>query len=244
MLIGDLELSIRGKHRLLPDRHRLVAMLYAAGQGIPLVEKSHRERLTPPWRIKKMALSDDSHQLDLAISFLEENTLARMAQVFKEGASFLWGTVPTRIERQKLDRIATIEQLRIASPTDLLVIEFVSPVVFRRGHDTLAWPEVESVFGSLRYLWETFVGPINVAKEHFMKIEIREIEGTRKRVPLRFGAWGIEGYTGRVTYDLRPLSAAMRQEITMLARYGQWSGIGWKRAWGLGGLVVRFPQSA
>jgi len=131
------------------------------------------------------------------------------------------------------------------------MVDFVSPVTFRRGNRFLPWPAPSAVLGSLRSAWHTFgaaeagalavdlkLDPVVVAAisgasttERVVLHERPQPDGARAEVAVTVG-----GFTGQVSYavdgDIDPAA------VSTLVRLAPFAGIGAYTTRGFGGVRV------
>lgn len=139
---------------------------------------------------------------------------------------------------------ASWADLAAARPERELTLEFASPTAFSFGrtawgHRMVVLPLPERVFASLARAWNAFAPPPlrvepqaleRYASEH---VVIREIEDLNTRM-LNFGGRPQIGFTGRVTYGLMGEDEVARRQLTMLADFAFYAGVGYKTTMGMG----------
>lgn len=119
--------------------------------------------------------------------------------------------------------------------------EFLTPTMFNGTHGDITFPTAELIFASIVDKWNT--GDVEDTldkpriKELCDRIILTDWSGHTKRV--YFGRdRGYTGFIGNFTFNLSKLSAEENQLITVLALFGQHSGIGRLSSQGLGQVNV------
>ncbi len=140
---------------------------------------------------------------------------------------------------------ASWEELAAAAgPERELTLEFASPTAFsfgrkEWGHQMIVLPLPERVFGSLARTWNAFAPSSLQLEARTLKgytaehVVIKEIENLNTHM-LDFSGRPQVGFTGRVTYGLMGENDSVRQQLTMLADFAFYAGVGYKTTMGMG----------
>jgi len=131
-----------------------------------------------------------------------------------------------------------------ARPERELTLDFVSPTAFSfgggpGGRRMIVLPIPDLVFGSLARTWNAYAPPpLQVepkALEHYAAeyTIVREIAGLRTRM-LNFSGRPQIGFVGQVTYGLIGENNIARFQMSMLASFAFYGGVGYKRTMGMG----------
>ena len=128
-----------------------------------------------------------------------------------------------------------------AKPAYKIEFEFLTPTLFNGTHGDITFPTAELVFASIVDKWNA--GDIEDTldkprvKELCERVILSDWSGRTKRV--YFGRdRGYTGFVGNFAFNLSKLSAEENQLITVLALFGQHSGIGRLSSQGLGQVNV------
>ena len=138
--------------------------------------------------------------------------------------------------------IEASDLLAAAKPTGRLTLEFVSPTAFNLGtvpgsglHYAL-FPQPALVFGSsLAAVWRDFIAPdFDRSYLEDMATEARVSDYRLQTQTLKWKGRVQKGFTGRCTYDLRPLAAGDQCLLAALAGLAFFAGVGGKTTQGMG----------
>lgn len=140
------------------------------------------------------------------------------------------------------ENILDLIQLRLeAKSMRKIEFEFLTPTMFNGTHGDITFPTAELIFASIVDKWNA--GDVEDTldkpriKELCERIILSDWSGHTKRV--YFGRdRGYTGFIGNFTFNLSKLSAEENQLITVLALFGQHSGIGRLSSQGLGQVNV------
>lgn len=146
---------------------------------------------------------------------------------------------------------ASWKQLAAASPRQEWVVDFISPVTFRRGNRLVPWPAPSAVLGSLRADWRWFAAehvgdvvadlsmdPVIVTSvagaSEIEKVVLHERRGpVGDRAPVHVT---VGGFRGTVTYTIDgQIDAGVIGSLLALAPF---SGVGAHTTRGFGGTRV------
>lgn len=133
---------------------------------------------------------------------------------------------------------------RQAQPERELTLDFVSPTAFSFGEKPwgrhmVVLPEPRLVFGNLARTWNAYAPPpVQVeagALERYAEdhVVVRGLSGLRTRM-LDFGGRPQIGFVGQVTYGLMGNNDVARVQLSMLADFAFYGGVGYKRTMGMG----------
>lgn len=131
-----------------------------------------------------------------------------------------------------------------AQPVREITLDFVSPTAFSFGEkpwgrQMVVLPLPELVFGSLARTWNTYApAPLRMnakALERYSAehVVIKQIAHLQTRM-LNFSGHPQIGFVGRVTYGLMGENDIARLQLNVLADFAFYSGVGYKRAMGMG----------
>lgn len=140
------------------------------------------------------------------------------------------------------ENILDLVQHRLeAKPACKIEVEFLTPTLFNGTYGDITFPTAELVFASIVDKWNA--GDIEDTldkprvKELCERVILSDWSGRTKRV--YFGRdRGYTGFVGNFAFNLSKLSAEENQLITILALFGQHSGIGRLSSQGLGQVNV------
>lgn len=140
------------------------------------------------------------------------------------------------------ENILDLVQHRLeAKPARKIEFEFLTPTMFNGTHGDITFPTAELIFASIVDKWNA--GNIEDTldkpriKELCERVILSDWNGRTKRV--YFGRdRGYTGFVGNFAFNLSKLSAEENQLITILALFGQHSGIGRLSSQGLGQVNV------
>ncbi|MCK4258950.1 MAG: CRISPR-associated endoribonuclease Cas6 [Halanaerobiales bacterium] len=121
---------------------------------------------------------------------------------------------------------------------DRVNFKFLTTTSFRMGNQSQLFPLPESLFGSLLYRWQKVDGPtLSLDQKDLSKIQINRYD-LKTRME-RFKKYSIKGFQGECEYNLADLTMAQRQEVTALAYFSFYAGVGYKTTMGLGQVKLR-----
>ena len=131
-----------------------------------------------------------------------------------------------------------------AQPVEELTLEFVSPTAFSFGEKSwgrrmVVFPLPELVFGSLARTWNAYAPPPVQVEAGVLEqwsaesVIVKQIAALRTRM-LNFSGRPQVGFVGRVTYGLMGANDVARLQVSMLADFAFYGGVGYKRAMGMG----------
>jgi CRISPR-associated endoribonuclease Cas6 len=122
-----------------------------------------------------------------------------------------------------------------ANPAERIRLRFISPTCFRQRGRSFVFPEPSLVFGSLLSRWNAFTAsPLpETLPGNFRALLVARYRLRTALVP--FSRYSIVGFTGDCEYILpKGFAESDRARILALARFAQYSGIGYKTTMGLG----------
>ncbi|MFN3761934.1 MAG: CRISPR-associated endoribonuclease Cas6 [Anaerolineae bacterium] len=131
-----------------------------------------------------------------------------------------------------------------AQPVEELTLEFVSPTAFSFGEKPwgrhmVVLPLPELVFGSLARTWNAYAPPPVQVEAGVLErwsaesVIVKQVAALRTRM-LNFSGRPQVGFVGRVTYGLMGKNDIARLQLSMLADFAFYGGVGYKRAMGMG----------
>lgn len=131
-----------------------------------------------------------------------------------------------------------------AQPDNEIVLEFVSPTAFgfgqrEWGKKVVVLPQPVLVFGSLIRSWNDLAPPpLQVDRDALMAyveehVVVKRLRGLETRM-LRFRSAPQVGFVGSVTYGLMAENEAARCQLSALADFAFYAGVGLKTTMGMG----------
>ncbi|MFQ6100062.1 MAG: CRISPR-associated endoribonuclease Cas6 [Anaerolineae bacterium] len=131
-----------------------------------------------------------------------------------------------------------------ARPEAEITLDFVSPTAFGFGQKdwgkkVVVLPEPDAVFGSLARSWNNLAPPPLQVERDALKIYVEEhvvvkrISDLRTRM-LHFRKSPQVGFVGQVTYGLMAENEAARCQLSALADFAFYAGVGMKTTMGMG----------
>ncbi len=136
--------------------------------------------------------------------------------------------------------ISTVKKIPAA---DELEFEFVTPVSFRIDNFDAPYPRADLIFPSLADKWAQVQMPATVdkkfIKELAAKIRLTEWQGRSKKFYLAHDR-GTLAFWGNFCYNLTELNSDVQKVFMLLAKFGEFSGVGRLCAQGLGQTRVKF----
>ena len=122
-----------------------------------------------------------------------------------------------------------ISRCKNMSPVKELCLEFVSPVSFRIDDFDAPYPRAELIFASLADKWTQAEMPAvadkKIIRELAAQIRLTQWHGQSKK--FYFGRdRGTLAFWGKFFYDLKALSEDVRKVFVLLAKFGEFSGVG------------------
>lgn len=158
------------------------------------------------------------------------------------------GTLTLRLENfgGKTDFVAVddfISRIKNSQPADEICFEFVSPTTFRIDNFDAPYPRAELIFASLADKWTQAAMPAAVDKkiirELATQIHLTEWSGQCKKFYLTRDR-GILAFCGNFFYGVEDLSADIRKVFMLLAKFGEFAGIGRLTGQGFGQVKTTF----
>lgn len=131
-----------------------------------------------------------------------------------------------------------------AQPETELTLDFVSPTAFSFGQkdwgkQMIVLPEPTRVFESLARTWNNLApAPVQVERSSLKtyleeQVVIKRIEALNTQM-LDFGKTRQIGFVGSITYGLMGANEIARTQLTMLADFAFYAGVGYKTTMGMG----------
>lgn len=179
------------------------------------------------------------------ITFLDQDLYRNFIRYFLtfeddlllNGVKIIPQKILTTDERDSWCRETNFDQLLKSPPKRMVNIRFLTTTSFRLGERNIILPIPESVFGSLLYKWEAANGPeLSLESSDLADIDLNRYD-IKSRLE-RFKSYVIKGFTGNCQFRLENLDKEKRREVLALARFGFYSGIGYKTTMGLGQVKI------
>lgn len=114
-----------------------------------------------------------------------------------------------------------------------IAVETLTPLLFRRGGQTIPYPTPAFVAQSLQRLADLFVLPVTVPV-----LTPTTLNGGVMQIPLPTGSGTLPGFVGSWTYDLSQAPAALRQAAGAAWAVAAYTGLGAKTGIGFGQVAV------
>lgn len=129
------------------------------------------------------------------------------------------------------------------SPVEGIDFEFLTPVSFRIDNFDAPYPRADLIFSSLADKWTQAQMPATVdkkvIKELAAQIRLTEWQGRSKKFYLAQDR-GTLAFWGNFRYNLKELKPDVRKVFMLLAKFGEFAGVGRLCAQGLGQTRVNF----
>ncbi len=187
------------------------------------------------------------------VTVLQEFLLSPLLK-WEEGSVIRIGVAEFLMEKIMMDPIEN-EESGILSENDLIetcfqiseirniTFHFKSPVSFRYFHDDLPLPRPEFIFSSIADKWNQAEMPLLIEKETIKEIaqKCKLIQWEGKSIKTFFSPQhGVNGFTGKYTFDVSHLANQERQVLLLLAQFSVFSGVGRLTGQGMGQSRVTY----
>lgn len=158
------------------------------------------------------------------------------------------GTLTLRLENfgGKADFVAVkdfISRIKNSQPADEICFEFVSPTTFRIDNFDAPYPRAELIFASLADKWTQSAMPAAVDKkiirELTAQVHLSEWGGQCKKFYLTRDR-GTLAFWGKFFYSVENLSADIKKVFMLLAKFGEFAGVGRLTGQGFGQTRIKF----
>ena len=172
--------------------------------------------------------------------------ILKAAQSVIVGDEIQAGSLRLTVEAVRVDSILYVDKLiaeiKNAPPVKELCFNFVSPVSFRIDKFDAPYPRAELIFSSLADKWTQAVMPAQVDKkvirELATQIRLTQWEGQSKK--FYFGHdRGTTAFWGKFFYSLAALNHDVQKIFLLLARFGEFSGVGRLTGQGFGQTLIK-----
>ncbi len=138
-----------------------------------------------------------------------------------------------------------ISNVKKFSPATEIEFEFLTPVSFRIDNFDAPYPRADLIFPSLADKWTQVQMPAavdkKVIKEISAQIRLTEWQGRSKKFYLANDR-GTLGFWGIFKYSLKEINSDVRKVFMLLAKFGEYSGVGRLCAQGFGQTRVKFYE--
>lgn len=157
------------------------------------------------------------------------------------------GALTLRVENVSVDSGVAVSDF-IAGVKNLpdvaeICFKFVSPVSFRIDDFDAPYPRAELIFASLADKWTQAAMPAAVDKkvirELAAQIHLTHWSGQSKKFYLAPNR-GVLGFWGKFSYDIGALSRDVQKVFLLLAKFGEFAGVGRLTGQGFGQTRVDF----
>lgn len=136
-----------------------------------------------------------------------------------------------------------ISRIKKLQPADEICFEFVSPTTFRINNFDAPYPRAELIFASLADKWTQAAMPAAVDKkiirELANQIHLVEWGGQCKKFYLTHDR-GTLAFWGKFFFDVKNLSVDIRKVFMLLAKFGEFAGVGRLTGQGFGQVKTTF----
>lgn len=136
-----------------------------------------------------------------------------------------------------------ISGVKKLSPVEKLEFKFLTPVTFKIDNFDAPYPRADLIFSSLADKWTQAQMPATVdkklIKELAAQIRLTEWQGRSKKFYLAQDR-GTLGFWGNFKFSLKELNSDARKVFMLLAKFGEYSGVGRLCAQGFGQTRINF----
>ena len=198
---------------------------------IPVVENRWQVRQGDKFFWRVTALNEEILNAALAVPF-----------GFEIQAGELILTV-TNIDSKILAEENFISSVKKLSPANEITFEFLTPVTFRIDNFDAPYPRADLIFSSLADKWTQVQMPAavdkKIIKELAAQIRLTEWQGRSKKFYLAQDR-GTLGFWGNFKFSLKELNSDVQKVFMLLAKFGEYAGVGRLCAQGFGQTRVIF----
>ena len=149
----------------------------------------------------------------------------------------------TDIDSEILAEEDFISSVKKLSPANEITFEFLTPVSFRIDNFDAPYPRADLIFASLADKWTQVQMPAAVdkkfIKELAAQIRLTEWQGRSKKFYLAQDR-GTLGFWGNFKFSLKELELDAQKVFMLLAKFGEYAGVGRLCAQGFGQTRVIF----
>ena len=149
----------------------------------------------------------------------------------------------TDIDSEILAEEDFISSVKKLSPANEITFEFLTPVTFRIDNFDAPYPRADLIFASLADKWTQVQMPAAVdkkfIKELAAQIRLTEWQGRSKKFYLAQDR-GTLGFWGNFKFSLKELEFDAQKVFMLLAKFGEYAGVGRLCAQGFGQTRVIF----
>ena len=149
----------------------------------------------------------------------------------------------TDIDSEILAEENFISSVKKLSPANEITFEFLTPVTFRIDNFDAPYPRADLIFSSLADKWTQVQMPASVdkkiIKELAAQIRLTEWQGRSKKFYLAQDR-GTLGFWGNFKFSLKELNSDVQKVFMLLAKFGEYAGVGRLCAQGFGQTRVIF----
>ena len=159
------------------------------------------------------------------------------------------GTLTLRVEKLIDETTFTVEEflsrIKNSPPIRELCFEFVSPTTFRIDDFDAPYPRADLIFGSLADKWTQAAMPANadkkIIREFATQLRLTEWHGQSKKFYFTHER-GTAAFWGKFFYSVEDLSADIKKVFMLLAKFGEFAGVGRLTGQGFGQTRIKFVQ--
>lgn len=244
---------------------RLHGLFFSLIEG-DLARDLHARRSVQPFSLRFFVTTDgkrkdllsvkedsDIERIHIEVSFLEDSLLPKFLSSFvlNDKDTFHLDNIPLkkvkkpRIREKDLISYQSLLEKGESFPPKYCV-DFITPTSFKKGQGYVPFPQPDLVLRSLIRKWQRFSDiSIDLNLTDTMNNELFVTGLKIKTVKVNLSSFGwVAGFTGRVYFRLISEDPKIRQWVSALFLYSEFSGIGSKTTMGFGRvrLVDPFPE--
>ena len=173
--------------------------------------------------------------------------ILQVAMSVPSGYKVQAGGLILNVETVRVDSLTKvsdfISHIKNHSPVKEIGFNFVSPISFRIDNFDAPYPRPELIFASLADKWTQADMPASadkkIIREFAAQIRLTEWSGQSKKFYPAHDR-GILAFWGKFFYNIEALSDAVQRVFLLLAKFGEFSGIGRLTGQGFGQTRVEF----
>lgn len=163
------------------------------------------------------------------------------------GCKIQAGSLKLSVENISGENCLAVEELvariKNSPPVKEIAFDFVSPVTFRIDNFDAPYPRAELIFASLADKWTQAAMPAAVDKKSIRdlatQIRLTEWQGQSRKFYFAHDR-GTLAFSGEFFFNLEALSADIRKVFMLLARFGEFAGVGRLTGQGFGQVRTKF----
>lgn len=214
-----------------PDRVRLEHLHAAVSRWFDRTPEQHAAG-TKPYAISPLARDADSPGVGFELATLTIDAEARLQEQTVPPATARLGSDQVILGRLRKTDTETWPSLAVPSGANTWDLEFVTPVIFRRGNRSSPFPMSGSVLRGLLDSWNVWSGlpTLTLTRQQTDEIWVSDIAGHSESITV--SGVRMSAFVGRVCF--RCDDAAIADLVDPLFRLAPYAGVGSAKAKGLG----------